>query len=83
MRASILLYGFWLVVILGLAAWASWFFRFEHAIGPFYLDRWRGELISPDGAWEYVDTRIPLSHVSDKARAYRCTAKDYLNGVCE
>ncbi|MDD3651193.1 hypothetical protein [Immundisolibacter sp.] len=34
-----------MVVIVGLALWAGWLFRFEGDRGLFYLDRWRGELV--------------------------------------
>lgn len=44
-RVIVGLHVAWMVVIVGLALWAGWLFRFEGDRGLLYLDRWRGELV--------------------------------------
>lgn len=44
-RVVVALHVAWMVVIVGLALWAGWLFRFEGDRDLYYLDRWTGELV--------------------------------------
>jgi hypothetical protein len=56
-RVIVGLHVAWMAVLVGLALWAGWLFRFEGDRGLWYLDRWRGELVdatnSSDAYWRY------------------------------
>lgn len=55
-----------MVVIVCLALWAGWLFRFEGDVGLYYLDRWTGELVS--GADSDDLSRIALRAIENEPR---------------
>ena len=52
----------WVTFLLIIIIWFSWFFRFSHGPGLYYLDRWRGELVDPQ--FEIDPSRTPLYKIS-------------------
>jgi hypothetical protein len=52
-RVVVALHVAWMAVIVALAMWAGWLFRFEGDRGFLYLDRWTGELVEGDGSAHY------------------------------
>ena len=65
MRVIVGLHMAWMAVIVGLALWAGWLFRFEGDRGLLYLDRWRGELVdaaSISGGHYRYSLRRPVAY---------------------
>jgi hypothetical protein len=76
-RAVVALHVAWMAVIVGIALWAGWLFRFEGDRGLLYLDRWTGELVDPVNGpelsvryslWKPVRTLTDVEHVKGGSR---------------
>ncbi len=52
-RVVVALHLAWMVVVVGLALWVGWLFRFERDRDFYYLDRWTGELVENTGHAHY------------------------------
>lgn len=52
-RVIVGLHVAWMAVIVALALWAAWLFRFEGDRDLLYLDRWTGELVESYGDAHY------------------------------
>lgn len=50
------------VLVVALAVWFSWFYRFEPVADVYFLDRWTGQMIDP----VYGD-RWPIHSVKERA----------------
>lgn len=55
-----------MAVIVGIALWAGWLFRFEGDRGLYYLDRWTGEIVSGADGGMYDDARWSLRSIKNK-----------------
>ena len=42
------LHKVWMIFIVFILIWYSWFFRYSNDTDLFYLDRWTGYLVHPD-----------------------------------
>lgn len=74
-RVIVGLHAAWMAVIVGLALWAGWLFRFEGDVGLYYLDRWTGELVSGADSDEYTDSRWSLREIKNKPPAKRSVGR--------
>lgn len=82
-RAVVALHVAWMAVIVGLALWAGWLFRFEggyeRGFSTVYLDRWTGELV----AVGFSEWRASLRAVENKPPAKpsvgRLSADEFLD----
>lgn len=61
------LHAAWITLIVILAAWFSWFFRFAPDVDLFYLDRWTGSVVIGDLQTGYIDKRASLRNIAPKA----------------
>jgi len=65
-RVIVGLHAAWMAVIVGLALWTGWLFRFEGDVGLYYLDRWTGELVDGADRNEHHDSRWSLRAIENK-----------------